>query len=106
MRLFQLILICFKKEYHVIFIGFDFFLINYLSIILINYLQSYVNYYKRSLYSFLPNIRTSWKNISFDGKKINKSNFHKNKKLFNIYDVDVDKRLISKREHYGKKKLI
>ena len=32
----------------------------------------------------------------FDDKKINKSNFCKNKKLFNIYDIDVGKILISK----------
>ena len=28
---------------------------------------------------------------------------HKNKKLFNIYDVDISKILISKKEPYGKK---
>ena len=43
------------------------------------------------------------KNIIFDDKKINKSNFHKNKKLFNIYDIDVDKISISKKQLYGKK---
>ena len=48
----------------------------------------------------------SEKNINFDDKKINKSNFHKNKKLFNIYDIDLNKILISKKEPYGKKKLI
>ena len=31
--------------------------------------------------------------------------FIKNKKLFNIYDIDVDKILISKKEPYGKKSL-
>ena len=46
------------------------------------------------------------KNIIFDDKKISKSNFHKNKKLFNIYNIDVDKTLIFKKEPYGKKKLI
>ena len=45
----------------------------------------------------------SRKNISFDDKKIKKSNFYKNKKLLNIYDIDVDKILISKKEPYGKK---
>ena len=49
-----------------------------------------------------PNIRTSRKNITFDDKKINKSNFYKNKKLFNIYDIDVAKILTSKRESSGK----
>ena len=29
----------------------------------------------------------SWKNIIFDGKKINNSIFYKNKKVFNIYDI-------------------
>ena len=36
-------------------------------------------------------------------KKINKSNFYKNKKLFNIYDLDVNKILVSKRESDGSK---
>ena len=43
----------------------------------------------------------SGKNIIFDDKKINKSNFYKNKKLFNIYDIDVDKTLISNEKPYG-----
>ena len=42
-------------------------------------------------------------NFIFDDKKISKSNFYKNKKLFNIYDIDVDKILISKKEPYGEK---
>ena len=44
----------------------------------------------------------SGKNINFDGKKINKSNFYKNKN-FNIYDIDVSKILISIKEPYGEK---
>ena len=43
------------------------------------------------------------KNIIFVDKKINKSNFYKNKKLFNICDIDVDKILICIKEPYGKK---
>ena len=39
----------------------------------------------------------SAKSIRFDNKKINKSNFYKNKKLFN------NKILVSKRESYGTK---
>ena len=35
-------------------------------------------------------------------KKINKSNFYKNKKLFNIYDLDVNK-ILEKKESYGTK---
>ena len=45
----------------------------------------------------------SGKNIIFDNKNINKNSFYKNKKLFNIYDIDVDKILICKTESYGKK---
>ena len=45
----------------------------------------------------------SGKSIHFDNKKINKSTFYKNKKLFNIHDLDVTKILISKRESYGTK---
>ena len=44
----------------------------------------------------------SGKNIIFDDKKINKSNFYRNKKVFNIYDIDADKILISKKDPYGK----
>ena len=43
----------------------------------------------------------SRKKIIFDDEKNNKSNFYKNKKLFNIYDKNVDKILISKNEPYG-----
>ena len=33
----------------------------------------------------------SGKSINFEDKKINKSNFYKNKKLFNIHDIDFNK---------------
>ena len=46
----------------------------------------------------------SGKYTIFDDKKINKSNFYKNKKLIQIDNVDVNKILTSKRESYGKKK--
>ena len=40
---------------------------------------------------------------NFDNKKINKSDFYnKNKKIFNINDTDVNKKLVSKKEQYGK----
>ena len=39
----------------------------------------------------------SGKNVIFDDKKISKSNFYKSKKLFNIYDIDVDEILVSKK---------
>ena len=43
------------------------------------------------------------KSINFDDKKINKRTFYKNKKLFNILDLDVNKILVSKNESYGTK---
>ena len=55
---------------------------------------------------FLSIIRMNAKNINFDDKKISKSNFHRNKELFNIDDIDANKILVSKRESYGKKKFI
>ena len=43
------------------------------------------------------------KNINFDNKKYKKSNFYnKNKKIFNIDDIDVNKTLVSQTEQYGK----
>ena len=45
----------------------------------------------------------SGKSINFDDKKINKSNFYKNKKLFNIHDLDDNKILASIKESYDKK---
>ena len=46
----------------------------------------------------------SGKNINFGDKEIIKSNFFKNKKLFDIEDIDVNKVLIFKKGTYGKKK--
>ena len=48
----------------------------------------------------------SGKNITFNDKKINKSNFYRYEKLFKIDDMESDKILVSKRESYGRKKLI
>ena len=45
----------------------------------------------------------SGKIINFDDKKINKSNFYKNKKLFHLHDLDVNKILVSKKESYATK---
>ena len=45
----------------------------------------------------------SGKSINFDDKKINKSSFYKNKKLFSLNDIDVNKTLVSKKESSGTK---
>ena len=46
----------------------------------------------------------SRKNVSFGNKKIEKSSFYKNKKVTRIYDIDLNKTLVSKEESYGTKK--
>ena len=38
----------------------------------------------------------------FDDKKFKESDFYKNKKIFNINDIDVNNILVSKKEKYGK----
>ena len=45
----------------------------------------------------------SGKSINFDDEKVTKSNFYRNKRLFNIDDIGVNKILISKKEPYGTK---
>ena len=45
----------------------------------------------------------SGKSINFDDKNINKSSFYKDKKLFSLNDIDVNKILVSKKEPYGTK---
>ena len=42
----------------------------------------------------------SGKNIIFNDKKINKSNFQKNKKRSKVNEIDVDKIQVSKKESY------
>ena len=62
----------------------------------------YPNYYNFFLL-FLMHIRRNGKNINFNDKKIEKNNFCKNKKVFQIDDIDVNKILVSKKEPYGTK---
>ena len=45
----------------------------------------------------------SGKNITFNDKKINKSNLYKNEKLSKIDETDVDKILVSKKNHMVQK---
>ena len=41
--------------------------------------------------------------INFNNKNIKKSDFYnKNKKIFNIVDIDANKKLVSEKEQYGK----
>ena len=48
----------------------------------------------------------SGKIIILEDKKISKSDFYKNKKLFNIHNIDVNKIIVSKKESYGAKNLL
>ena len=49
----------------------------------------------------------SGKSINLDGKKkINKSDLDKNKKVFQIKDIDVNKILVYKKEPYGTKRAL
>ena len=45
-------------------------------------------------------MRISGKNMSFGDKKIKKSNFYKNKRLFKISDIDANKVVVSKKKNH------
>ena len=51
----------------------------------------------------LHSIRINTKNIYFDNNKIKKSDFYKNKKAFQIDDIDINQILVSKIETCGTK---
>ena len=46
------------------------------------------------------------KNINFDDKKIKKSIFYNNKRIYSTDDIDVNNILVSKKESYGNKNLL
>ena len=48
----------------------------------------------------------SGKSVNIEGKKNNKSNFYKSKKLFKIERIDINKILVSRKESYWKKNSI
>ena len=43
----------------------------------------------------------SGKSVSFDDKKIKRSDFYKNKKVFQIDNIEANKTLVSKEKSYG-----
>ena len=61
---------------------------------------------KFSEYFSLIHIRVSAKSINFDNKNIKKSDFYKNKKLFKLEDIDVNKIFVSKKNHMVQKMLL
>ena len=62
------------------------------------------NCYTKHLHYFSPSITMIGKNIIFDDKKVKKSHFYKNKKVFKRDDIDNEKKLVSKKEPYGTNK--
>ena len=73
------------------------YMLCYITYIAYIYSLYYVYIY---IYIYLYRIRMNGKNIIFDDKRINNSNFCKHTKLFNIYDVELDKILLSEKEPY------
>ena len=41
--------------------------------------------------------------VNFEDKKVNKIAFYKNKKPYDVYDINTEKILVSRKESYGKK---
>ena len=57
---------------------------------------------KKFLLFFFTVYQNEYKQLNFTDKKIKKSDsYNKNKKTFNIDDVDINKILVSKKETYG-----
>ena len=54
------------------------------------FVRRHANCYKQKKI-FSPSIRMSKKSINFPNKNINKSNFHKNNKIFKIGNIDANK---------------
>ena len=52
---------------------------------------------------FLLLYKNDERNSQFLRKKANKKVFYKNKKPYDVYDIDAEKILVSKKESYGKK---
>ena len=66
-------------------------------------MHEYPNHYKKTFYFFSSlSIRMSGNSIKLNDKKIKKSDFCKNKTIFNINDIDINNILVSKKEKYGK----
>ena len=63
----------------------------------------YPNYYNFLFYFFSSlSIRMSGNSIKFHDKKMKKSDFYKNTKIFNINDIDINNIFVSKKEYCGK----
>ena len=56
-----------------------------------------------NLHFFATLFKNEWKEQLLVIKRSTRVIFIRNKKIFNIYEIGVDKILVSKRESYGKK---
>ena len=59
--------------------------------------------YKKNYLFFFTKYKNEHKEYKFWQQKNKKSDFYKNKKVFEIDDIDVNKILVSKKESYGTK---
>ena len=60
------------------------------------------DYYKNKFtFFFFTKQKNEWKECEFWRQKTQKSKFYKNKKAFKIYDIDINRILVSKEEPYG-----
>ena len=66
-------------------------------------LLTHPNHYKKIFTCFLTKYKNNWKERKFRRQKNQKSDFHKNKNVTNIDDIDADKILVSKEELCGTK---
>ena len=62
-----------------------------------------INIIFKNFFLFPSNITMSGKNKILNDKKISKSNFYKNKKLFKIDGINGSKMLVSKRKSFSEK---
>ena len=66
------------------------------------------NHNKKSFTFFFNQYKNKWKEHKFWQQKYSKkkNDYYKNKKLFKIEDIDVNKIFVSKKESYGTKNAI
>ena len=58
--------------------------------------------FKKISVFFFTEQKNERKEHDFDNKKFLKSDFHKNRKIFHIHDIDINKILVSKKKHMVK----
>ena len=103
---FSYFLTCFKKHHINFYQPDSITMLKYDSfrpVLKCNSFKRHLYYYNRNYIFFSPSIRMSGMNIIFNDNKIKESNFYKNKILSKIDEIDIDKILVSKRNHMVQK---